>query len=130
MLYWAGLWHKSATADLDHLDMTTLLRLGAAAVCAGVMAILGACAEVPVHGGPQGLYDSLLANFKKADSNGDEQLTREEMQAGLPQFFANFDEMDTDHNGRVNFAELWSYAQWRHMRQHPEPLRQQERERY
>jgi hypothetical protein len=109
--------------------MTIFLRLGAAALCAGAIA-LGACTEEPIHGGPQGLYDSLHAKFKNADSNADEQLTREEMQAGLPQFFANFDEMDTDHNGRVNFAELWSYAQWRYMRQHPEPFRQQERERY
>lgn len=91
--------------------------------------LLVACAEQPRRTTPAGLYDSTLANFKKADANNDEQLTREEMQAGMPQFSGNFDDIDTDHNGKVNFAELWSYVQFRYMQREPEPGAQPHRSR-
>ena len=88
-------------------------------LCACVLLTV-ACQEQPRRAAPQGLYESTLANFNKADSNNDEQLTREEMTAGLPQFAASFDEIDTDHNGKVNFAELWSFVQYRYVQRDPE----------
>lgn len=50
--------------------------------------------------------------FKKADKNGDEKLTREELAKGFPGFAGQFDEMDVDHSGFVNLAELQSYFEW------------------
>lgn len=94
--------------------MTSQRRIGTALLCACQLA-LAACASPPPHPGPQGLQGGLRAAFKKADLNGDEQLTREEMSAGLPQFAEHFDEIDTDHNGLVNLAELQSYVQWRRL---------------
>ena len=98
--------------------MTLPNRLALAASCACTL-LLAACVEEPRHVAPQGLYESIKDNFKKADTNNDEQLTREEMTASLPQFAANFDEIDTDHNGKVNFAELWSYLQYRYVERDP-----------
>ena len=78
--------------------------------------LVSACASHPGQAlGPHETRASLLADFKKADANGDEQLSKDEMNAGLPRYAADFDEIDTDHNGQVNFAELWSYWQWRHL---------------
>ncbi len=95
--------------------MILLRRKGTALLCACLLA-LSACASHPAAG--QGVREtpaSLLAAFKKADTNGDEQLSREELSAGLPRYAANFDEIDTDHNGLVNFSELLSYVQWRRL---------------
>jgi Ca2+-binding EF-hand superfamily protein len=98
--------------------MTRPLRFGAATFCACMLA-LAACSADPSHAGQSALYTSLRASFKKADTNGDEQLTREEMAAGMPQFAPYFDELDTDHSGKVNFAELWSYVQFRYVQADP-----------
>lgn len=88
--------------------------IGTAFLCACLMA-LTACASKPSRPGAQPLPGGLRAAFKQADKNNDEQLTREEMTAGLPQYAEHFDEIDTDHNGLVNLAELQSYAQWRRL---------------
>ena len=90
-------------------------RTGIPLLCLCLLALQGCASHRSRPGGPHETHASLLADFKKADLNGDEQLTREEMSAGLPRYAADFDEIDTDHNGVVNFAELWSYWQWRHM---------------
>ncbi len=47
--------------------------------------------------------------LKKADKNGDAQLSREKLGTGFPAFADHFDEIDTDHNGFINLAELQSY---------------------
>lgn len=91
------------------------MTLRIALLYAGLL-VLPACASHPDHPvGPHETHASLLADFRQADTNGDEQLSKEEMSAGMPRYAADFDEIDTDHNGQVNFAELWSYWQWRHL---------------
>ncbi|MGH8506866.1 MAG: hypothetical protein ACRETM_13040 [Stenotrophobium sp.] len=65
------------------------------------------------HAGEIYSRQALLARFKQVDSNGDEQLTRDEMTRGMPELAAHFDDIDLDHNQLVNFAELWSYMQLR-----------------
>jgi len=44
--------------------------------------------------------------FKDADTNGDGQLSREEVQAKMPRLAARFDELDTDKNGQLSREEL------------------------
>ena len=69
--------------------------------------LVSACASHPGQAlGPHETRASLLADFKKADANGDEQLSKDEMNAGLPRYAADFDEIDTDHNGTVSKPEL------------------------
>lgn len=76
--------------------------------------LLASCASHhPMELGGSASRHALLARFKQADSNGDEQLTREEMTHGMPELAPHFDEIDLDHNQQVNFAELWSYMQLR-----------------
>lgn len=99
--------------------MILLRRTGTTLLCACLLA-LAACASHPTRLGARETLTNLRAAFKKADSNGDEQLSREEFGAGLPGYAENFDEIDTDHNGFVNFAELWSYVQWKHLGSEPE----------
>lgn len=95
--------------------MTLRSTLPSGLLCACLLA-LTACSSQPGHpSGPHETRATLLADFKKADTNGDEQLSMDEMKAGLSRYAADFDEIDTDHNGQVNFAELWSYWQWRHL---------------
>ncbi|MES2491593.1 MAG: EF-hand domain-containing protein [Pseudomonadota bacterium] len=101
---------KPALPSLPDL-MTALRCISTASLCAGLLA-MAACAGAPRHTDPLAVAGGLLAVFKKADNNGDEQLTREEMSASLPQYAEHFDEIDTDHNGFVNYAELKSYLQW------------------
>ncbi len=81
---------------------------------------LAACASHPAgpHR-PRETQAAVLAAFKKVDANGDEQLSREEFSAGFPDDVADFDDIDTDHNGLINFAELWSYIQWKQMESDP-----------
>lgn len=93
--------------------MTLSRRTGSALLCACLLT-LAACANKPQHPGLLGIPPGgLRAAFKNADTNGDEQLTLDEMKAGLPQYAEHFDEIDTDHNNLVNFSELQSYLQWR-----------------
>ena len=47
------------------------------------------------------------ARLRAADTNGDQQLSREEAQAALPMVFALFDFLDADHDGQVTRAELY-----------------------
>ena len=94
--------------------MTALRRIGTAFLSAGLLAI-SACASSPRPPDPLTVAGGLRVVFKKADSNADEQLTRDEMRVGLPQYADQFDEIDTDHNGLVNYAELKSYLQWRRL---------------
>jgi len=101
-----------------------LRHLGTVIACAGLLALC-ACASKPAHRNSFEVQGGLRAGFKKADINGDEQLTREEMKAGLPQFADHFDEIDTDHNGLVNLAELQSYAQWRRLEAEDDAAQQQ-----
>ena len=84
---------------------------------AALLLALAGCAsfggDAPSPPATPALRKELAAQFKAADKDGDENLTLEEAAAGMPAVAAHFDDMDTDRNGRVNFAELWNYAQWR-----------------
>ncbi len=79
-------------------------------------AALVACGSAPPQHGLQDARTQAIRDaFKKADANNDEQLSREEF-ATLGIQDANFDEVDTDDNGRVSLAELRSYLEWRRVK--------------
>ncbi|MGH8462332.1 MAG: EF-hand domain-containing protein [Stenotrophobium sp.] len=104
-----------AGTGLDSIRRRMPRRICAATAGLILLGLLSACAEQP-HGdyaSGNAMRAHLLARFKQADTNGDEQLTREEMTKGMPELAPHFDEIDLDHNQRVNFAELWSYMQLR-----------------
>jgi len=44
--------------------------------------------------------------FKKADTNGDSRLSREEAQKGMPQLARDFDRIDANKDGMVTLEEL------------------------
>ena len=69
------------------------------------MAIAGAA-----HAGGDGTHDP-MARLKKADTNGDGMISREEAKAGLPQLYKHFDEVDTNHDGQVTAEELQAFHQ-------------------
>jgi len=49
--------------------------------------------------------EAVVAAFNRADTNGDGFVTREES-AHLPAIYAQFDELDLDHDGLLSFAEF------------------------
>lgn len=61
------------------------------------------------------------AEFKKVDSDQDENLSRDEFTTGIPDLATHFDEIDLDGNQRVNLAELWNYVEWKRLAHAPEP---------
>jgi uncharacterized membrane protein len=52
------------------------------------------------------LRAQIEAKLRAADTNGDQQLSREEAQAALPMVYALFDFLDADRNGQVTKEEL------------------------
>lgn len=68
--------------------------------------LLSACAAGPTP------RQQILDAFKAADADGDEQLTPGEF-AHLPLSGVKFEDIDTDGNGRITYAELQSYLVWR-----------------
>ena len=62
-------------------------------------------------GGGRG--QKLMAKFKAADTNGDGQLSKDEMSKGMPRLAAHFDEIDTNHDGQVSKQELVTYLRAR-----------------
>jgi hypothetical protein len=44
--------------------------------------------------------------FKEADTNGDGQLSLDEVQATMPRLASHFDDLDTDKNGQLSKEEL------------------------
>jgi hypothetical protein len=113
---------KPALPDLSD-PMPPLRRpLGTALLCACLLT-LAACANQSARShAARETRASSLAAFKTADTNSDEQLSREEFNAGFPDSAVDFDEMDTDHNGLVNFAEFWSYIQWKRVESEPDAI--------
>jgi Ca2+-binding EF-hand superfamily protein len=51
-----------------------------------------------------------MARFKKADTNGDGMLSRDEARA-LPMIAKHFDEIDANHDGQITSDELRAYHQ-------------------
>ncbi|HVT37080.1 MAG TPA: hypothetical protein VHE37_15935 [Nevskiaceae bacterium] len=89
------------------------MRIVRLAALAGLLLLAGCADEPRAPYGTPALRKQLLEQFKAADKDGNDNLTRDEAAAGMPSVAAHFDEIDTDHNERVNFAEIWNYAQWR-----------------
>ena len=88
------------------------------ALCSLLLAtLLCACAS-PREYQPSPLNLRTGEQFKRADKNGDEKLSREELAKAFPAFADHFDEIDTDHNGFVNLAELRSYFEWSELVSH------------
>jgi Ca2+-binding EF-hand superfamily protein len=56
--------------------------------------------------------------FKDADTNGDGQLSLDEVQAGMPRLAAHFTDLDKDKNGMLSKEEL---AQGHHGPRAPTP---------
>lgn len=50
----------------------------------------------------------LHSRFAKADTDGDGWLTREEAKA-MPRVATHFDDIDTDHDGKVSMEEIGRY---------------------
>lgn len=80
--------------------------------CSLLLAVLLCACASPREYRPSPLNVRTGEQFKKADKNGDEKLSREELATGFPAFADHFDEIDTDHNGFINLAELQSYFEW------------------
>lgn len=53
--------------------------------------------------------DELKQRFVKADTDGDGALSREEAKA-MPRVSSHFDDIDTDHDGRVTLQEIGRFA--------------------
>jgi len=77
--------------------------------------LIAACGSPGPRRGPPGSTDALGSyqqKFETADADGDELLSRDEVEAGLPELFPRFETVDTDHNGMISSAELSSYLEW------------------
>lgn len=73
---------------------------------AALLLAVGGCA------GNQTMKERVRVFFEAADVDHDEQLTPAEFETlKLPG--GKFEDVDTDHNGRVSLAELRSYVLWR-----------------
>jgi Ca2+-binding EF-hand superfamily protein len=54
------------------------------------------------------LVNEIKQRFDKADANGDGALDREEAKA-MPRVAQHFDDIDTDHDGKVTLQEIGRY---------------------
>lgn len=90
--------------------------------------LVAACGNPgPRRGAPPGSMDALglyKAKFETADTSGDERLSRDEVEAGLPELLPRFETVDTDHNNLISSAELSSYLEWQRIVKAP-PLKAQ-----
>ena len=77
--------------------------------CAAFFAVAAAACAQTAPTSPQPpvrmASEAVLAAFGRADTNGDGFLTREES-AHLPAIYAQFDELDLDHDGLISFTEF------------------------
>ncbi|MEQ1439130.1 EF-hand domain-containing protein [Fontimonas sp. SYSU GA230001] len=91
------------------------------------LVLLAACAATPPErDARRDALAPLRDRFDAADRDGDGALDRDELAAGLPEFVADVDAIDTDRNGRISAAELRSYLEWqRILRRKPNDLREQ-----
>jgi Ca2+-binding EF-hand superfamily protein len=84
--------------------MKTVLTLTAAALAA--VAITVGAAE----GGPRGERGDL---FKKADTNGDGKISKDEAKANAPRLFEHFDAIDTNKDGQITADEMRAFHEKR-----------------
>ena len=64
------------------------------------------------------MRDKMDQRFKEADTNGDGQLSLDEVQAKMPRLAARFTDLDADKNGQLSTEEL---AHGRHHNPSPQP---------
>lgn len=55
--------------------------------------------------------EKFVEKMKATDTNGDHQLSKEEMSKGMPRLAAHFDEIDVNHDAKVSTEELKTYVQ-------------------
>ena len=79
----------------------------AIASCLTLAAILSSAAVTAVAGNTNG--SRMEQAFKKADTDNDGTLTRDEAKA-LPRVAKNFDQIDTDKDGTVSLDEIYASA--------------------
>ena len=82
--------------------MLNLKALAAAAVT--VVVVPGAALAEP----PAGMHEKGTAAFKKADTDNDGRLSREEAKA-MPRVSKNFDAIDADKDGTVSLDEIHAF---------------------
>jgi hypothetical protein len=60
------------------------------------------------------LHHGLMKKLTAADSDGNGQLSRDEVQRSVPRLMKHFDEIDTNHDGQLSPDELRAYfrARW------------------
>jgi len=81
-------------------------------VCAiALLGLLAACSTPHRRPARSPMQHKIEKMFKAADTDGDEWLTPAELDAGFPWLAGKFDEVDTDHNGKVSEAEVASYVE-------------------
>lgn len=66
-------------------------------------------------------FDPVRKDFAAADVDGDENLTREEVAAGMPRLLPVFETIDTDGNQRLSTGELRSWLEWQRVLRAPPP---------
>ncbi|HUL96956.1 MAG TPA: EF-hand domain-containing protein [Usitatibacter sp.] len=77
-----------------------------------LLAALGlAAAGATYAAGPQGGGQDFMARLKKADTNGDGMISRDEAAKSLPRISQHFDEIDTNHDGQITNEELQAFHQ-------------------
>jgi len=99
--------------------MMTLLSLGAVAQQAPQpQAQQGAAADQVPPMPPTAEAKAMISKaFKAADTNHDGKLTREEAQAGMPEVYKRFDQIDVKKKGYVTERQIGAYWQSRTQKQ-------------
>ena len=60
--------------------------------------------------GTQGKGQKFAERFKKADTNGDGKLTKDEANGKMPRVYENFDAIDKNKKGYVTLQEIMAYG--------------------
>lgn len=66
-------------------------------------------------------FDPVRKDFDAADADRDENLSRDEVAAGMPKLLPVFETIDTDGNQRLSTGELRSWLEWQRVLRAPPP---------
>lgn len=66
-------------------------------------------------------FDPVRKDFEAADTDRDENLSREEVAAGMPKLLPVFETIDTDGNQRLSTGEMRSWLEWQRVLRAPPP---------
>ncbi len=75
--------------------------------------IAAAQTAAPAQAASDAMLQKMQARWKAADKNGDGLIDKAEAQAGLPRMARHFDQLDTNHDGKLSADELRAVAQSR-----------------